>query len=56
MPRTILGTGVTAINETDMVLALQGKTVNAHVTVSMKHILERDVQVQGSPHRPGEPP
>lgn len=39
---------MTAVNETDKVPALKGKTVIAQVTVSGMSVLEREVQVQGS--------
>lgn len=38
---------MTAVNETDKVPALKGKTVIAQVTVSGMSVLEREVQVQG---------
>lgn len=37
MPGASLGTGATAVNETDRVPALRGKTVIVQVTVSVKN-------------------
>ena len=44
----IPGNGVTAVNETDVVLALKGKTAIVQVTVSVMSVLEREGQVPGS--------
>lgn len=38
----IPGNGVTAVNETDMILALKGKTAIVQVTVSVISVLERE--------------
>lgn len=54
MPSAVVRTGMTAVNETDMVPALKGKTTIAQVTVSVMNILERKVQGQGS-RRQGKP-
>ena len=47
-PSASAGNEVTAVNETDMVLALQGKTAIAQVTVRVMSVLEREGQVPGS--------